>query len=1207
MKSGFSLIAVVLSACTLLAQSDRGTITGTVTDASGALIAGAKINLTNSETGFKSDTVTTDTGNYTVPGLAVGKYTLTVEQVGFTKYQQTNIEVQVAITARVNVVLQVGSTTDSVVVNAEASQLKTENAEISTTVTGKQINELPINFGIGAGAIRNPLSFAQLTPGASINGWNNITINGTNSGFKILFEGQESNSTLDPRVSDESQPSVEAVEEFTLQTSNFAAEFGSVGSGLFNFTSRSGTNQFHGSGYDYLQNTVFNAGIPWTDNGHGGHVQNVKHLSDGGFTIGGPVWIPKVYNGKNKTFFFFNWEKYRDRENLYNGITTVPNSVLRSGNFSSILGPSLGTDFAGRPILQNAIYDPNTQVTNANGQRVLQMFPGNIIPASRIDPTSAKILAQIPTPNISDTLVNNFTAGGAFYKLQLIPSIKVDQVINSKMRISGYYSWENTDKSNGVDGLPEPISQVRIQVIRSKTFRLNYDYTISPTLLLHLGGGVIRYTNPDTVPPASSGFDNTTLGIINAPGTGYPRIPSNGTNNIGNNTYGGQALAIGPGSRGLIITTKPTGVAQLTWVRGNHTFKTGAEFKIDSFTNISYIGLSPLYNFSTAETAQPLYGQTLPSGTSIGYSFASFLLGQYDSASIGNTVAPQYRRNSWGIFLQDTWKITNKLTLDYGLRWDLQTPNKELWDRTSGFDPVIANPNANGRLGGVVYDGYGAGRCNCSLIATYPYAIAPRLGIAYQLSQKTVLRGGWGLSYGQLSAFNYIGGGNSQGMGFNTINFNSPGNNVAAGTISNPLVYSQTALNGASYDPGLLVNPGGAVQGAPASIDPNGGRPPRVNQWNVSIQHQLMKDLVIEGAYVGNRGAWLQAPSGLQSAGTLISYNAINPAVYQALGLDLTNASTRSLLTSTITSPVAVAAGFKKPYASFPDNGTVIQSLRPFPQYNGIGSLWAPLGASWYNAFQGKITKRYSKGLTLIGSYSFSKTLDNYEGAGNIFNRNDFKGLSSQDRPQILSISVNYTVPAVGFVNKNTFTRMVFANWTIGTILQYSSAALLAAPTSNNSLGTYLPGISTRQFRVPGVSPYLKDINCGCIDPTKETVLNPAAWSDQAAGVFGSGAIYYTDFRSQRRPVESLSLGKAFPFKERFVFSIRGEFFNPLNRNESISDPVTSSPSLAPTRNPQGFLTGGFGFQNYNAITSNSVGGTIPSPRTGQIVARFQF
>jgi hypothetical protein len=1206
------LFTVCALAAQLVAQSDRGTITGTVTDSSGALIPNVPIVLTNTQTGTKEDTVTTGTGNYTLPGLPVGTYSLFVSYPGFSKYEQTGIEVQVAVTARVDVVLKVGSAAESIEVSGGATLLKTESAELSTTVTGKQINELPINFGIGAGAVRNPLSFAQLTPGASINGWNNITINGTNGGFKILFEGQESSSTLDPRVSDESQPSVEAVQEFTLQTTNFAAEFGSIGSGLFNFTSRSGTNDLHGSAYDYFQNTAFNAGIPYTDNGQGGHVQIVKHLSDGGGSVGGPVWIPKVYDGRNKTFFFFNLEKYRDRENLYNGITTVPNSALRSGNFSSILGRNLGTDFAGRPILQNAIYDPASATINSSGQRVLQMFPGNIIPANRFDPTAAKILALIPPPNLGDSLVNNFSASGAFYKLQLIPSIKIDHNFGDNIRLSGYYSWENTDKSNGIDGLPEPLSQVRLQVIRSKTFRLNYDQTLSPTLLLHLGAGVIRYVNPDTVPPASSDYDNTALGIINAPGTGFPRLPNNiptgGATGIGNNTYGGLAVPVGPASRGVLYTTKPTAVAQLTWVRGNHTYKTGGEWKIDSFSNVSYTGLAPLYNFNPAETGQPLYGQTLPSGTNIGYGFASFLLGQYDSAAIGNTVAPQYRRNSWGFFLQDTWKITHKLTLDYGLRYDLQLPNREIWHRTSGFDPVIANPNANGLLGGVVYEGTGPGRCNCNLVAAYPYAIAPRIGLAYQLNSKTVLRAGWGLSYGQISQFNYIGGGNSQGLGFNTINFTSPGNGVAAGAMSQPLVYSQAALNGASLDPGLLVTPGAAVQGAPASIDPNGARPPRYNQWNISIQRELLKDLVIEGAYVGNRGAWLQAGGANNTAGSaLIGYNSISPALLQSRGLDITNAATRTLLTSTITSPVAVAAGFKKPYANFPSSGTVIQSLRPYPQYGGIGTLWSPLGDSSYDAFQAKLTKRFSHGLTAIGSYAFSKTLDNFEGVGNIFNRSDFKGLSAQDHPQILSISVNYTIPAHGFTNRNRLTRTVLAGWTIGAINQYSSGQPLLAPASNNSLSTYLPGFATRQFRNPGVPLYLKDINCGCNDPTKDIVLNPAAWSDQAPGVFGSGTTYYSDFRGQRRPVESLSLGKRFSFRERFALSIRAEFFNPFNRNESLSDPVSSSPSNPPTRNAQGLLTGGFGYISYTAIASNSVGGTIPSPRTGQIVARFEF
>ena len=245
--------------------------------------------------------------------------------------------------------------------------------------------------------------------------------------------------------------------------------------------------------------------------------------------------------------------------------------------------------------------------------------------------------------------------------------------------------------------------------------------------------------------------------------------------------------------------------------------------------------------------------------------------------------------------------------------------------------------------------------------------------------------------------------------------------------------------------------------------------------------------------------------------------------------------------------------------------------------------------------------------MTFTASYAFSKTLDNYEGNGYIFNRQDFKGLSIQDRPQILSVSVNYTLPVYGFARKNMVTRALLAGWTIGTVSQYSSGPPLPAPGSNNGIGTYLPGSSSRQFRVPGQPLYTKDVNCGCFDPTTETILNPAAWVDQAQGVFGSGTVYYSDFRGKRRPVESLNVGKRFPIRERMALTVRAEVFNPLNRLEVLSDPATGSPALAPTRSPAGLLTGGFGYVNYTAITSNSVGGNFPSPRTMQIVARFEF
>jgi hypothetical protein len=563
-------------------------------------------------------------------------------------------------------------------------------------------------------------------------------------------------------------------------------------------------------------------------------------------------------------------------------------------------------------------------------------------------------------------------------------------------------------------------------------------------------------------------------------------------------------------------------------------------------------------------------------------------------------VDPQYRKSSWGFFVQDTWKLTRKLTLDYGLRYDVQKPERELWRRTSTFRAEVPNPNANGRLGGVLYEGVGAGRCNCDLVYTYPYAVSPRLGIAYQLTPKTVLRAGWGLNYSSTNLFSYIGSGNSQGMGFNTVSFVAPQSGVEVGKLSNGLTYNTSELYAASYDPGLRVTPGAAVQSAPSNVDPNGGRPPRINQWNISVQREILRELVVEASYVGNRAVWLNAGSGL------INYDPISQETYKALGIDLTNATDRTLLTSTITSSVAVARGFTKPYANYPSSGTVVQSLKPYPQYSSIGATWAPLGNTWYDALQVKATKRLSHGLDATLAYAFSKTLNSYGGSGDLAKRWTFKSVDSGNRPHLLTISINYATPGYGFAKNNRYAKALLAGWTIGSVLQYQSGPLLSAPGSTNSLGTYLPGISTRQFRVPDVPLYLKDIN-GPLDPTQEIVLNPAAWSDQTSGVWGTGTVYYNDFRGKRRPVESMSVGKRIAIRgERMFLSFRAEFFNIFNRMEVVSDPSTGSPSNPPTRS-NGLLTGGYGYMNYTAVSSNSVGGTLPAPRTGQVVARFEF
>jgi hypothetical protein len=389
------------------------------------------------------------------------------------------------------------------------------------------------------------------------------------------------------------------------------------------------------------------------------------------------------------------------------------------------------------------------------------------------------------------------------------------------------------------------------------------------------------------------------------------------------------------------------------------------------------------------------------------------------------------------------------------------------------------------------------------------------------------------------------------------------------------------------------------------------GRPSRVVQWNISLQREVIRDLLVEAAFVGNHGVWESNGSSQGfsngSVGNLINYDAVSPATLARYGLgDLTDANTRSLLSSTITSAAAVAAGFKKPYANFPDSGSVLQSLRPFPQYSGVGQFQAPLGASWYDSLQVKVVKRLSHGLTATATYTFSKALDSTTNAGSIYDRSTFKGLSPNYYPHIFSLSVDYTVPAIGPVKHSRIAKAILADWRLTSLSTNQSGQLLGTPGSSNSIGSYVSTGYTRMVRIPSVPLYLKDPNCGCIDPTQETVLNPAAWQNQAPGVPGSNVVYYNDFRAQRRPAISGGIGKVFRIREGVFFSFRAEFFNLFNMQESLANPSTGSPQNPVTRS-NGVLTGGFGYLNYTGIAGNSVSSSLPTPRTGQVVARIQF
>ena len=1184
-------VVVLVSFCfsVAFAQSDRGTVTGTVADPAGAVVPNAEVILRNTETGTQFPTVTTATGNYTLAQVPAGLYELSVSAPGFSKSVQSGIQVQVALTVRLDVVLKVGATTETINVIAEAPMLRTENAEASVNIAGDRINSLPLNFGGGAGsigAIRSQMAFIVLSPGVSGSG-TGARVNGfTGNSFRIYIEGQDSTSGNTQARVDETQASVEAIEEFTLQTSNFAAEFGQSLGGIFNFTIRSGTNNFHGSGFEYMTNEALNARTSFT------HLLPTSRKHDFGGTVGGPVRIPKLYNGKDKTFFFANFEYFRNVVAGTGTFVTVPTDAFRNGNFSSALtGRNLATDGLGRPVLENAIYDPATSRT-VNGVVYRDPFVGNIVPAARFDPVAVAIGKLIPAP-INGNVINNWQQGEPYTKWQSAPAFKIDHNFDAKNKVSFYYGYLATNLKSGFDSLPIPITATRFQSIYSHTTRLNYDRTITPTVLLHLGSGFIRYLNPDSANPAVLDYDAAGgigfRGSATHPG-GFPRI----TGLIaaaGSTNFGGMSLGMGPANANRYWNDKWTSNASATYIRGSHTYKLGAEMRIDIWTDRNSRGAQGVLAFSNAQTGLPATSQglTLPSGTSVGLNYASFLLGLVNTASVNAVQDPQWRKTSWGLYLQDTWKITRKITLDYGVRWDYEEAGHEIWNRLSTLGFSTPNPSAGGLKGALIYDGYGDKRCNCRLIGKYPYAIGPRLGLAYQIDSKTVLRAGWGISYGNVSGLNYITNQIWNGVGFNSFTFDAPGPGDPAAVLRSGLQYNVADLYKATLDPGILPSPGQLNQPA-VILDPAWGRPPRVNQWTIGLQREIARNLVVEAAYVGNRGVWENAP-------TLAQPNAITPERLASVGLNLSNAADRALLTSRIDSPAVVARGFKVPYAGFPVSASLAQSLRPYPQFNGALTAYRnALGSSWYDALQMKVTKRYSHGLDFTVAFTWQKELDRVASFNDAFNRVNQKRIASGSQPFVFVTGFNYEVQKW---SHSKLVNWATSGWMLGGLLRYSSGMPFAVPNSANNLNNQIFQ-STVQSRVPGEPLFLKDLNCHCIDPNKDLVLNPKAWADAPAGQWGASAAAYNDYRSPRVPDEQISVGRMFHIGEQKTFMIRAEFFNILNRtvlffNNNIS---VASPSASPTRDAQGNLTGGYGFINPN---------TAGQPRNGQLVARFQW
>jgi len=1281
---------LLLCAAAAFGQGDRGTITGTVSDPAGAVVPNAAIEASNQATGVKMDVGASNTGNYTLANVPVGTYELSVTVSGFKKFVRPNIIVGVGETVRVDATLEVGQTTETITVNEEAPLLKTESGEVSHQVEYSAADELPLfttngsGGSTGLGNIRDPLSVLNLLPGARQSSDLSLVVNGLPSSSQtIMVEGMDATNGMWREQNQNTQQGVDAIQEVSVQTSNFAAEYGGAGGGYLNFTMKSGTNQFHGSAYDYFVNEALNAGLPFSANcnvqnncatvTNSGHIKNVVRRNDYGFTFGGPVLIPKVYNGKNRTFFFFNFEQFRQATVTNNGIATAPVPAYLGGDFSSAASPFFGTLNAPTSpvpggIVYNQVFNPYSR-TIVNGQPQEVPFSNNMVPTSLLDPVALYLQQSFIKPNITGAGSTNNYAIPAYsnFRHTTIPSIKVDQSLNSKMKLSGYFSLTETN-SPSTNGFAANLAPVAPDADRSYTYRINFDDTITPTLLFHFGVGLLYFDHP--VYTAPSNFQQQAQ---SASGGAFKQFPANtympSFSGLNNGIFGG-GLALGsgffapsPGPSGFdesdLKDIKPTGNASFTWVKGNHTFKGGFSLVLEGFPQQSSIRAFGEFAFSNQQTENPaeygVGGINFPSG----FAYASFLLGQTNSAQTSSINDSRLGNHNMGAFFQDSWKVNRKLTLELGLRWDYSTLLQEQYGRMSDacftcVNTSLASSYNPGGLAGAI--SYGATN-NGPLTHAYPFSFGPHIGVAYQIDPKTVFRAGGSVAYSSAA--------DNAFLSYSVANFytvQSPGQFLPATILKNgdPLAgtanetfpfYNQYPFPVSSSGCGLNGNLPCLPPQEPFITIAKTTRLPRIFQWSIGFQRELLSGLVVDASYVGNRGAWFTCPlcapetfNGLTQgrlSNLLTEGPGGTPLYGAASNMAFTTPSDYSLLTSQISNP-AVIARFPKladpsnVYPGFPSTSTLAQALRPYPQWYGVPSfLGPPDGDTWYDSLQIKVTKRLSHGLSAQGAYTWSKALNNGASSNSSylvpydpvlndpFNTKSFKQLSGFNTPQAMVISFSYTTPKISnFGGDNVggkAVRWAARDWTVGGVLRYQSGQMLQSPASNITLwntmgvgGTPLNGVSNFGGSEP-LENYVAGQSCLAIDPnshfdpTTTQVLNPKAWSNQSTQTFGNAAPYYSNCRWQRQPAESLSLGRIFRVKEKYQLLIQAQFFNVFNRviYPAPTASTTSTTALTtgnpfPGRTGTGALNGGYGFVN----TLNGAG---TNPRSGQLVARFTF